>query len=235
MKKRDKYLVLTVDDDELINQILGLRLKELGYAHKSYTNPQDFLVAVKTLEPDLCIVDLNLGQDGVGFLMIQAIRTSLDYHVPIIVISVDSELESISYAMEVGADDYIIKPPKKDVFNNTVHKYLKVDEHLPDVETPKLVPQDFRPSSVTSSIRITHVGEEGFYLLSPMLIVTGVVVTLRGINVQDILGVEAVTVSIAKNWLDRESGEFGLFAEFIDSSREVHETVRKYIKKIAGV
>ena len=52
---------------------------------------------------------------------------------------------------------------------------------------------------------------------------------------KDILGVETVTVSIAKNWLDRESGEFGLFAEFIDSSREVHETIRKYIKKIAGV
>lgn len=234
MKQRDKYLVLTVDDDELINQVLGLRLKELGYAHKCYTNPQDFLVAVKTLEPDLCIVDLNLGKEGVGFLMIQAIRTSLDYHVPIIVVSGDSELESISYAMEVGADDYIIKPPKKDIFNNTVHKYLKPHVHEVDVEASRAVPQDFRASSVTTGIRITHVGEEGFYLLSPMLVVSGVVVTLRGENIQNILGVEAITVSISKNWLDRESGEFGLFAEFIDSSKEIHDTVRKYIKKITG-
>lgn len=234
MKERDKYLVLTIDDDELINQIIGLRLKELGHAHKCFTNPQDFLVAVKTLQPDLCIVDLNLGKEGVGFLMIQAIRTSLEYHVPIIVISADSELESISYAMEVGADDYIIKPPKKDLFNNTIHKYLKPHAHVDDSETPRVVPQDFRASSLTANLKITHVGEEGFYLLSPVLVVSGVVVTLRGENIKDILGVEAVTVSIAKNWLDRESGEFGLFAEFIDSSKEVHDTVRKYIKKISG-
>ena len=107
MKKRDKFLVLTVDDDELINQILGLRLKELGYAHKSYTNPQDFLVATKTLEPDLCIVDLNLGQEGVGFLMRHSVtegrKANPDMHFGICG-EHGGEPKSIEFCHKIGLD-----------------------------------------------------------------------------------------------------------------------------------
>ncbi len=227
-------LVLTIDDDELINQILSLRLKEMGYASKTYTNPQEFLKAIKTLEPDLCIVDLNIGKEGVGFLLIQAIRTSLEYHVPIIVVSADSNIESIGYAMEVGADDYMVKPPKKDAFVEVMNRYLAPEEHVDDQIDTRVVPEDFRPSSVNCEITISHVGEEGLYLLSPILVASGVIITLRGEELKEIIGVDKTTVSIARNWLDRNTGQFGLFAEFLDHVPELAENARKYIKRIAG-
>ena len=234
MSKGKSPLVLTIDDDELINQILSLRLKEMGYACKTYTNPQDFLKGIKVLEPDLCIVDLTIGKEGVGFLLIQAIRTSLDYHVPIVVISADGEIESIGYAMEVGADDYMVKPPKKDAFKEVINRYLAPHEHVEESIDTRAVPEDYRNSSINSDISISHIGEEGLYLLSPVLVATGVVITIRGEELKEITGVDSTVVSVARNWLDRNTGMFGLFVEFLDHAPEQSENARKYIKRIAG-
>jgi len=90
------------------------------------------VAAVKGLEgikvfrseaPDVVIIDLGL-DDIDGMEVLREIRHSSD--VPILIVSAKDEPESVAQAMELGADDYLIKPfDIRDLFarlDNAMHR-----------------------------------------------------------------------------------------------------------------
>ncbi len=60
-------------------------------------------------DSQLYIVDLSLG-DGSGFDIIRWLRENRNSHVPIIMVSGHGDSQNIIYGLELGADDYLIKP-----------------------------------------------------------------------------------------------------------------------------
>lgn len=74
--------------------------------------------------PDAVIIDLRLG-DIDGMEVLQEIRCSPD--VAILIVSARGEPESVAKAMELGADDYIVKPfDYKDLLarlDNAMHRH----------------------------------------------------------------------------------------------------------------
>ncbi len=74
--------------------------------------------------PDAVIIDLGL-DDIDGIEVLQEIRHSSD--VPILIVSARGEPESVAKAMELGADDYIVKPfDHKDLLarlDNAMHRH----------------------------------------------------------------------------------------------------------------
>ena len=99
--------VLLVEDDLALSDIVAFTLRRAGYevltAYDGLSAVEQFSAAA----PDLLLLDLNLPRlDGLG--VCRRVRAESD--VPIIILSVRSEDEAVVRGLEMGADDYMVKP-----------------------------------------------------------------------------------------------------------------------------
>jgi DNA-binding response OmpR family regulator len=99
--------ILVVDDDKNINELLRLYLEKEGFtAVQSFDGPD----AVKKFEensPDLVLLDIMLpGMDG--WQVCREIRKKSDK--PVIMVTAKGETFDKVLGLELGADDYIVKP-----------------------------------------------------------------------------------------------------------------------------
>lgn len=105
----NEYRILVVEDDEDINNLLKNFLEPEGYTVMQAFSGTEARFYLDD-EIDLFVLDLMLpGQAGEE--LIKDIREELD--VPILVISGKTSLEDKVRVLELGADDYIIKPFEK--------------------------------------------------------------------------------------------------------------------------
>ena len=99
--------VLVVEDDLALSDVVSFTLRRAGY---EVTAAHDGLAAVEAFEqvpPDLILLDLNLPRlDGLG--VCRKVRAVSD--VPIIILSVRAGDEAVVRGLEMGADDYMVKP-----------------------------------------------------------------------------------------------------------------------------
>lgn len=102
-----KQRILIVDDDEHIAELISLYLiKECFDTRISYTGI-DAINDFKEFKPDLVLLDLMLpGMDG--YQVCREIRIMSD--TPVIMLSAKGEVFDKVLGLELGADDYIIKP-----------------------------------------------------------------------------------------------------------------------------
>lgn len=102
-----KQKILIVDDDENIAELISLYLMKECFDTKIVSNGEDALSAFETYQPNLVLLDLMLpGIDG--YQVCREIRHTSD--VPIIMLSAKGETFDKVLGLELGADDYIIKP-----------------------------------------------------------------------------------------------------------------------------
>ena len=100
-------LIYAVDDEENILEILEYNLKKCGYKVESFKNGGSFLNYFSRLKPDLVILDLML-PDMDGFDICR--RVKKETGIPVIILSAKSEELDKVLGLELGADDYIVKP-----------------------------------------------------------------------------------------------------------------------------
>ena len=99
--------VLIVDDDIHINELIDMYLKSGGYSTKKCFNGNDACNIVASEDIGLVILDVMLpGKDGIEVL--KYIRKSSD--VPVIMLTAKGEVFDKVLALELGADDYMVKP-----------------------------------------------------------------------------------------------------------------------------
>ncbi len=103
----DKKKILIVDDDENIANLISLYLtKECFETHIEHDG-ESAIEAWKTFDPDLILLDIMLpGMDG--YDVCRTIRK--ESNVPIIMLSAKTEVFDKVLGLELGADDYMIKP-----------------------------------------------------------------------------------------------------------------------------
>lgn len=104
--------VLIIEDDENIVESLNIALRmrwpevELAASHLG----EEGLLLAETFLPDVIVLDLGL-PDITGFEVLKQMR--LFSEVPIIVLTVLGDEDDIVKGLELGADDYIVKPFRK--------------------------------------------------------------------------------------------------------------------------
>lgn len=102
-----KQKILIVDDDENIANLISLYLTKECFETRIEYDGQAALNAFKDYSPDLVLLDLMLpGIDG--YEVCREIRK--DSKTPIIMLSAKTEVFDKVLGLELGADDYIIKP-----------------------------------------------------------------------------------------------------------------------------
>lgn len=99
--------ILIIEDEENISYILSHYLNNEGFKTKVANSGNQGLQFVREFHPDLILLDLML-PDIEGFEVCK--RISVDYIIPIIMITAKSDDVDKILGMELGADDYITKP-----------------------------------------------------------------------------------------------------------------------------
>ncbi len=101
--------VLVIEDDPGIIEVVSLcfQLRWSGTSLISAANGAKGLDLVETENPDVVILDIGL-PDMDGYQVLREIRRFSD--VPVIMLTVRGEDTQVARGLEMGADDYIIKP-----------------------------------------------------------------------------------------------------------------------------
>jgi len=99
--------IFVVDDDENIRELISLYLTKEGYAVEQFESGEKSLEAFKESTPDLVLLDIMMpGIDGYDTL--KEIRKLGS--VPVIMITAKDETFDKVLGLELGADDYVVKP-----------------------------------------------------------------------------------------------------------------------------
>ena len=99
--------ILIVEDDANIRELLHLYLEQEGYHIESAQDGADGLRAFKRVHPDLVLLDLMMPvMDGTQ--MIRELRTFSQ--TPVIILTAKGEVYDRVLGLELGADDYVVKP-----------------------------------------------------------------------------------------------------------------------------
>lgn len=102
-----KQKILIVDDDNNIAELIALYLTKECFETRIVNDGEQALKEVESFHPNLILLDLMLpGMDG--YQVCREIRHTSD--VPIIMLSAKAETFDKILGLELGADDYIIKP-----------------------------------------------------------------------------------------------------------------------------
>ena len=102
-----KQKILIVDDDNNIAELISLYLTKECFDTKIVNDGEEALLAYKTYNPNLILLDLMLpGIDG--YQVCREIRAK--DNIPIIMLSAKGEVFDKVLGLELGADDYIMKP-----------------------------------------------------------------------------------------------------------------------------
>ena len=103
----DQPLVAILDDEPQIRVMLSEALTEAGFRTAAYSRATEFEAALRKTTPDVCLVDLGLpDRDGLAVVH----RLALESGASIIIISGRAQVQDRVTGLELGADDYIIKP-----------------------------------------------------------------------------------------------------------------------------
>ncbi|MDP2982898.1 MAG: response regulator [Candidatus Latescibacter sp.] len=105
-----KEHILIVDDEEDILELIGYNLTRDGYRVSTAMTGEQALHSARQGRPDLILLDLMLpGIDGLEVCR-RLKSDSLTRSIPIIMVTAKGEDADIVTGLELGADDYIIKP-----------------------------------------------------------------------------------------------------------------------------
>ena len=100
-------LILICDDDPVVHESLGLYLSSEGYEHQSAYDGQQAIEMFENLHPDMIVLDLMMPKMS-GIDVCRTIRQTSS--TPIIMLTAKGEEIDRILGLELGADDYIVKP-----------------------------------------------------------------------------------------------------------------------------
>lgn len=224
---------LIVDDDPIQCRILGAVMKKLGIDAEMFSTSHEFINRLKSAKADFCLIDLNLESLGTGFTIIEAVRKVMGSEPVLIVISGNGDRSAIAHALEVGANDYLIKPLDRDVLIAKLSQYV-MTEQIGDARVPLLpVPQGGTAATVELDYEVCEVDEFGLVLKGRHLPVKGLALPVEGPLMQEMTGdAKAVLLTVASTWVG-EDGQYRVSAEFDASNDKLMNAVRRWISEKA--
>ena len=132
MMQGQKPLVLVVDDNPEILRLVSLNLRLEGFRAITTADSSEAVHLVRDEQPALVLLDIMMpGTDG--FRVCQRIREFSE--VPIIMLTAKSDVDDVTRGLDLGADDYLVKP-----FNvNELAARVKTVLHR--IKSPQETPQ----------------------------------------------------------------------------------------------
>jgi CheY-like chemotaxis protein len=122
---RERLRVLAADDDPITRMLVKLLLEREQFEVLEAANGRDAIEIATRERPDLLIVDLHMPEAD-GYEAITALRRDLSLAMMPILVLTSEEGPGIEHrVLELGADDYMIKPFDPDVLLSRVHAVFR--------------------------------------------------------------------------------------------------------------
>ncbi|MDJ0961719.1 MAG: response regulator transcription factor [Acidimicrobiia bacterium] len=99
--------VLVVDDEPMVREVVVAYLEREGFAVIEAADGRTALDLINSTHPDLVVLDVMLPQLD-GFSVLTEVRKAID--VPVILLTARTEETDRVLGLELGADDYVVKP-----------------------------------------------------------------------------------------------------------------------------
>ncbi len=128
------HKILLLEDEWNVGSTLTERMKLEGYETRWCTSAEEALAAIESGHPDLALLDVQL-PDGSGF----DVARSLRYRSPrtaIVFLTAAGTPEDRIHGLELGAEDYIVKPFHTKELLLRVRNVLKRMEYIQEVREP---------------------------------------------------------------------------------------------------
>ena len=114
--------ILVIDDEEPTAQLIGMLLERRGFdVIKAYKAEEGLRQAYRH-QPDLVLLDIMM-PDMDGWEVCKRLREMSD--VPIVFLTARGEVRDVVKGLEMGADDYVIKPYDNDELVARVRAHLR--------------------------------------------------------------------------------------------------------------
>ena len=138
-KSSKQNSVLVIEDDQDLRDSLQRLLQE-KYTISMAANGEEGLKLVQEIKPDLILSDVMMPIMN-GFECCRILKEDLKTcHIPIILLTALTDDENIVKGIELGADDYILKPFNPEILRTKVKRLIKSRTELKQIYTKLLMP-----------------------------------------------------------------------------------------------
>lgn len=147
-------LILIVEDEPQLAEVLEAYARQEGYRTERAGDGQAALTAFRAASPDLILLDIMLpGKSGLDVL--KTIRT--DSSTPVILVTARAEESDQIVGLELGADDYVVKPFRpREVMARVKAVLRRATSALDDMDRPLRVgPLEVDRRAVTARVNGT--------------------------------------------------------------------------------
>ena len=114
--------VLLVEDDERLSSLISQYLTEHNFSVQCLANGENLLQQIQTSPPDILLLDVMLPGEN-GFALCHKIRPY--YQGPLLFMTAKNDDFDQVFGLEIGADDYIIKPVEPRVLLARINALLR--------------------------------------------------------------------------------------------------------------
>ena len=130
MKSKGKVFLL--DDEELIVTVLSKALKKEGYEIQAETETDDIMEKIKSLNPDLLLMDIRMpDRDGIDIL--KEIKGA-GLTTQVVMLTADDTADTAVKAMKLGAADYLTKPFNTDEVKIVIRNIMEKENLKEEVD-----------------------------------------------------------------------------------------------------
>ena len=172
-----KETILVVDDEKNIVELIKLYLEKEGYHVESAYDGAETLAKMKSVQPDLVVLDLMLPEID-GWEVCRRVRGESD--VPIIMLTARNDDVDKIVGLEMGADDYLTKPFNPRELLARVRAVLRRYEKAPPSEQVVKIGQvtiDAQRREVTVGDKLVELRTKEFDLLLALAQHKGIVLS----------------------------------------------------------
>ena len=136
--------IIVADDDKVVSMLVCGILREQGHqVLAAYDQMQTLMFALRTPEPDVIILDLNM-PGGAGGETLRRLKTSTrTSHIPVIVLSGTTDRDAPRQVSELGGGVFLPKPVDR-------------DRLLGELEGIAMMPVPIKPASSMKVSRLTY-------------------------------------------------------------------------------
>lgn len=107
LQKNSQIEILVADDENAIADIIKFNLEKQGFKLRTANDGEETLEKISQKAPDLLILDIMMPKKN-GFEVLETLRQK--YKFPVIILTAKEEESDKIHGLELGADDYMVKP-----------------------------------------------------------------------------------------------------------------------------
>lgn len=170
--------ILVIDDEETTVQLIAMLLERRGFEVIKAYRAEEGLRKAYRYQPDLVLLDIMM-PDMDGWEVCKRLREMSD--IPIIFLTARGEVRDVVRGLEMGADDYVVKPYDNDELVARVRAHLRRSPRPNTSEELVFDNGDFRINFMNREVyvrnEIKHLTPKEFNLLGVLVRNAGRVVT----------------------------------------------------------